>query len=57
MSEETQEKESKGSEKVMLTMSSKLKSDLEQRASEIGIPLTQYIMTLIINDLRTPLKS
>ena len=52
-----EEKESKGSSRIMLTMSDKLKSELEARAEELGVPLTQYVMTLIINDLRTPLKS
>lgn len=52
-----EEKESKGSSRIMLTMSDKLKTELESRADELGVPLTQYIMTLVVNDLRKPLKS
>lgn len=57
MANDNEEKESKGSSRIMLTMSDKLKTELESRADELGVPLTQYIMTLVVNDLRKPLKS
>lgn len=47
-----EEKKDKGSERIMLTMSSKLKENLDKEASKLGVSTTQYIMTLIINDVR-----
>lgn len=39
-------------QRVMLTMSAKLKEMLEKKAEEIGINTTQYIMNLIIDDIK-----
>jgi len=40
-------------ERVMLTMSMKLKDNLEKKANELGINTTQYIINLIINDIKS----
>ena len=50
-----EEKKSSGVNKVQLTLSDQLKAKLERRADEIGIPLTQYIMNLIVNDVKSPI--
>jgi len=44
-----------GVNKVQLTFSDQLKTKLEKRADEVGIPLTQYIMNLIVNDVKLPM--
>jgi len=49
MSEE--KKESKA-ERIMLTMSSKLKEKIEVEADKLGINTTQYIINLIVNDFK-----
>lgn len=49
-----EEKKQTGANKVQLTLSDQLKEKLDKRAEEVGIPLTQYIMNLIINDVKKP---
>ena len=44
--------EEKKAERVMLTMSAKLKDKIETEADKIGINTTQYIINLIVNDLK-----
>ena len=39
-------------ERVMLTMSPQLKEMIEKEAERLGINTTQYIMNLIINDIK-----
>ena len=51
MKQEKIEKTTKA-ERVMLTMSSKLKEKIVIKAETIGINTSQYIMNLIINDLK-----
>ena len=53
---QTEEKKSSGSNKVMLTLSDRLKERIDQRASEFGVPLTQYIVQLIVDDLKKPVS-
>ncbi len=50
------EEKKTGSNKVMLTLSDQLKEKLDNRAGEIGVPLTQYIMNLIVNDVKIPIQ-
>jgi len=52
--EEVEEKKTKKSdaERVMLTMSPTLKETIEIKSKELGISTTQYIMNLIINDIK-----
>jgi len=38
-------------ERIMLTMSTKLKGKIEAISEDLGINTTQYIINLIINDL------
>ena len=38
-------------ERIMLTMSSKLKGKIEAISEDLGVNTTQYIINLIINDL------
>jgi len=40
------------SAKIMLTMSSKTKGIIEKISDEFGISTTQYIMNLIIEDIK-----
>jgi len=47
-----EEKKESKAERVMLTMSSKLKETIEKEAEKIGINTTQYIINLIVNDLK-----
>jgi len=49
------EEKKTGVNKVQLTLSDQLKEKLESRADEVGIPLTQYIMNLIVNDVKAPI--
>ncbi|WP_158004640.1 hypothetical protein [Campylobacter fetus] len=43
-------------QRIMLTMSAKLKEALEKKADELGINTTQYIINLIINDMKADKK-
>ena len=47
-----EEKKESKAERIMLTMSSHLKETLEKKAEVLGINTTQYIMNLIINDVK-----
>jgi len=47
-----EKKESKGSNLIQLKVSDKVKETLQQKADEIGIPITQYIMFLITKDIK-----
>lgn len=47
-----EEKKESKAERVMLTMSSKLKEKIETEADKLGINTTQYIINLIVNDLK-----
>ncbi len=47
-----EEKKESKAERVMLTMSSKLKEMIETEANKLGINTTQYIINLIVNDLK-----
>jgi len=47
-----EEKKESKAERVMLTMSSKLKEKIEAKADELGINTTQYIINLIVNDFK-----
>ncbi|EAK9927281.1 hypothetical protein A0X74_01440 [Campylobacter jejuni] len=44
--------EKEQAQRVMLTMSAKLKETLDKKAEELGINTTQYIINLIINDIK-----
>ncbi|WP_199879350.1 hypothetical protein [Campylobacter coli] len=44
--------EKEQAQRVMLTMSAKLKETLGKKAEELGINTTQYIINLIINDIK-----
>ena len=46
------EKESKGSNIVQIRLSNKQKGDLQKKADEVGLPLTQYLIFLITKDLK-----
>jgi len=46
------EKESKGSNITQLRLSDKQKEELQKKADEVGLPLTQYIIHLITNDIK-----
>ena len=46
-------KESKGSNITQLRLSDKQKDELQKKADEVGLPLTQYIMYLITSDLKS----
>lgn len=47
-----EEKESKGSNIVQIRLSDKQKDELQKKADEVGLPLTQYIIFLITKDLK-----
>ena len=47
-----EKKESKGSNLIQLKVSNKVKETLQQKADEIGIPITQYIMFLVTKDIK-----
>jgi len=49
---ETKKAKKSDAERVMLTMSSTLKETIEAKSKELGISTTQYIMNLIINDIK-----
>lgn len=40
------------STRVSLSLTEELKKNAEDRAKQIGVPLTQYIVTLIIEDIK-----
>lgn len=44
--------EKEQAQRVMLTMSARLKETLDKKAEELGINTTQYIINLIINDIK-----
>ena len=48
-----EKKESKGSNITQLRLSDKQKDELQKKADEVGLPLTQYIMYLITSDLKS----
>ncbi|WP_228776400.1 hypothetical protein [Campylobacter coli] len=48
----TEEKESKRSNIVQIRLSDKQKDELQKKADEVGLPLTQYIIFLITKDLK-----
>lgn len=39
-------------QRIMLTMSPKLKEALDKKADDLGVNTTQYIINLIINDMK-----
>lgn len=41
-------------EQIKVSVSPELKSLLKSRAQNIGIPVTQYVKNLIINDVKQP---
>lgn len=45
--------EKEQAQRIMLTMSARLKETLDRKADELGINTTQYIMNLIINDVKS----
>lgn len=47
-----QENKTAGANKITLTISDKLKENMEKKAQEIGVPLTQYIVSLMIQDTK-----
>ncbi len=47
-----EEKKTAGANKITLTLSDKLKENLEKKASQVGVPLTQYIVSLLIIDTK-----
>ena len=48
-----EKKESKGSNITQLRLCDKQKDELQKKADEVGLPLTQYIMYLITSDLKS----
>lgn len=48
--------EKETAQRIMLTMSAKLKEIVDKKADELGINTTQYIINLIINDIKTEKK-
>lgn len=49
--------EKEAAQRIMLTMSAKLKDMIDKKADELGINTTQYIINLIINDLKSDRKN
>nr|DAX80416.1 MAG TPA: hypothetical protein [Caudoviricetes sp.]DAX97023.1 MAG TPA: hypothetical protein [Caudoviricetes sp.] len=47
-----EEKETKGSNIVQIRLSDRQKDELQKKADEVGLPLTQYIIFLITKDLK-----
>ena len=47
-----EKKESKGSNLIQLKVSDKAKEQLEKKADEVGMPITTYLYSLIIKDLK-----
>jgi predicted DNA binding CopG/RHH family protein len=47
-----EEKRTAGANKIQLTISDKLKENVEKKAQEIGVPLTQYIVSLMVQDIK-----
>ncbi len=41
-------------EQIKVSVSRELKSLVKSRAQNIGVPVTQYVKNLIINDVKTP---
>ena len=50
MSEE--KKENRGSNITQLRLSDKQKQELQKKADDVGLPLTQYIIYLITKDIQ-----
>ena len=50
MAEKEEEKKTAGANKVTLTISDKLKENMEKKAAQVGVPITQYIVSLMIED-------
>ena len=48
-----EKKESKGSNITQLRLSDKQKDELQKKADEVGLPLTQYIIHLITMDIKS----
>lgn len=48
-----EEKESKGSNLVQIRLSDKQKNEIQAKADEVGLPLTQYLIYLITKDLKS----
>ncbi|MGP1450492.1 MAG: hypothetical protein ACTTJS_05125 [Wolinella sp.] len=53
---EEKESETRGSNIVNLRISDKQKEELQKRAGEVGLPLTQYIIYLITKDIKEDSK-
>ena len=49
---EEKEIESKGSNITQIRLSDRQKNELQKKADEVGLPLTQYIIYLITKDLK-----
>lgn len=47
-----EKKESKGSNLIQLKVSDKAKEQLEKKADAVGMPITTYLYSLIIKDLK-----
>lgn len=45
-------KDSKGSNIVQVRLSDKQKEELQKKAEDVGLPLTQYIIYLITKDIK-----
>jgi len=44
--------ETKGSNLIQLKVSDKAKEELQRKADEVGMPITTYLYSLIIKDLK-----
>lgn len=51
------EKETKGSNLIQIRVSDKMKDDLQKKADELGLPLTQYVVFLIAKELESRNKA
>ncbi len=49
---DTEKRESKGSNLTQLRLSDRQKEELQKKADDVGLPLTQYIVYLITKDLK-----
>lgn len=56
MKDEKENQSKETAQRIMLTMSAKLKEMLDKRADELGINTTQYIINLIIDDIKKGIK-
>lgn len=52
MSDEKEKKDTKGSNLVQLRLSDRQKDELQKKADDVGLPLTQYVIYLITKDLK-----